>query len=60
VYVKATAVMFCSDLQGADKALYKSLVQQTLEAALRARAKSSGLELVGRMPPDPRGGHLHG
>ena len=55
VYVKIVSVMFCGDLQGADRALYLNFVQQSLDMALRARAQSAGLELLpgGVLPRAP-------
>jgi hypothetical protein len=50
VSVKGFVVMFCGDLQGNDKQLYKSFVEKGLDLALNARAQASGLSLSSQMP----------
>lgn len=46
VYVKASAIYFCEDMQEDDKKTYKKLVESALESALESRARSAGLHLA--------------
>lgn len=55
VYVKIVSLMFCGDLTGADAALYLNFINQSIDMAIRARAQSAGLSLVGPGGMPPRG-----
>lgn len=47
VTVKPNSIVFLAELQGKDKELYKSFVQQTLDMMVRMRAAASGLVMPG-------------
>ena len=49
--VKPTSIVFLAELQGSDKELYKSFVQQTLDMMVRMRAAASGLVMPGGDTP---------
>jgi hypothetical protein len=51
VSMKPSSIVFLAELQGKDKELYKSFVQQTLDMMTRMRVEASGLVMPGGDAP---------